>query len=70
MDTDNQTNTAVDNTADAMGQAYIVIAQIALKAEVLDAPWVQDALDYFSKCEYREDFLPFPGTEAEVKVDV
>ncbi|MCB1669300.1 MAG: hypothetical protein KDI24_13175 [Pseudomonadales bacterium] len=45
-----------------MGQAYQVIAQIALAADLFDNEDVQRALDYFSANEYREDFLPFPST--------
>lgn len=47
--------------ADIMGQAYQVIAQIALAADLFDNEDVQRALDYFSANEYREDFLPFPS---------
>ncbi|MAM86184.1 MAG: hypothetical protein CME36_02615 [unclassified Hahellaceae] len=45
-----------------MSQAYQVIAQIALAADLFENDDVQRALDYFSTNEYREDFLPFPST--------
>ncbi|MEM9015197.1 MAG: hypothetical protein AAGB02_08840 [Pseudomonadota bacterium] len=45
--------------ASAMGQAYQVIGVLAHKAGLFDHPDVQRALDYFSRNQYREDFLPF-----------
>lgn len=44
-----------------MGQAYQVIAQIALTADLFENKEVQRALNYFSANQYREDFLPFPS---------
>lgn len=62
MDPNGKAPSSIDQTADVMGQAYIVVAEIAQAAGIFDAPSVQHALDYFSKCEYREDFLPFSAS--------
>lgn len=48
--------------ANIMGQAYSVIAEIALAADLFENDDVQRALDYFSTNTYREEFLPLSLT--------
>ena len=53
----------IDNLQMKSAQAYQVIGVLADAAGVFDTPEVIKALDYFSRGEFDEDFLPWKGPD-------